>query len=198
MNFQEMTNDVVKWFKIRKNMYGILAWIFIIFLLAGDFHYWAGAIETVDGKTIVPPPPQENVTVEGDYTVAFETLGPTSGSFTFGRPNTEDDSDLVPFEVKENAAVIYINLTADGSGARSDLDLYILDPSGKVQGSSASPEASEAAVVDAKSCKRGGAGTWNAKVDPYTGFNLQYTLDVTIGYKIYENESCDDGGVCLE
>ena len=197
MNLQEMTNDLVKWFKIRKNMYGILAWIGIIVLLAGDFHYWAGAIETVGAKENDDVDDEIIIEVtEGNYTITFEKLAPSSGSFAVGRPQTEDDSDMVPFEVKENACIGWVNLTGDGTG-RPDLDLYILDPKGKVQASAASPEASEAAVIDEKSFKRGGPGTWIAKVDPYTGFNLQYSLDITIGYKIYENESCE-GDACYD
>ena len=148
-----------------------------------------------DFRNEVPEEHGGNQTDE-NYTVTFETLPLASGSFVAGRPNTQDDSALVPFAVRENAFVIYVNLTGDGS-IRPDLDLYVQDPSGKVQGSAASPEASENAVVDEKGCKRGGAGTWNAQVDPYTGLNLQYSVAITIGYKVYENASCEDG-VCYE
>ncbi len=197
MDFQGIINDVSKWFRIRKNMYGVLAWIAIVFLLAGDFSYWAGAIEVADKTTDTGSDDDDDKIIpEGNFTVVFEKLPPVSGSFPVGRPQTQNDAAQHPFEVKADACIGWVNLTGSGVG-RPDIDLYIMDPKGKVQASAATPEASESAIIKEKNFNRGGPGTWIAVVDPYSGFNLEYTLDITIGYKAYDNASCEDD-ICYD
>lgn len=194
MDVNKIVKDVTNWFKIKKNMYGLLGFIAIIAILAMDFSYWAAHVSAIaygeQEEIAAPPLPAENYTIKAVEALNEEGYAPVPDAGT-GAMAQEFE-----FVIEKNATKAIINLThTGGGGIRPDLDLYIYDPKGKQVGSSASPEADESAVLDEKTLRRSGPGTYKAVVDPYTGVNIQFTITAVVYYKVPVNESCV-GEVC--
>lgn len=70
---------------------------------------------------------------------------------------------------------------ATTTAGKSDLDLYLLDPAGRVIASSTTPYESEEVRLQAEQVKALGPGTYTVRVDVYSGVGTRFDLDVLKG-----------------
>ncbi len=174
-------DEIIKWTRIKRNFYGVIAWMLIILLLAGDFAYWASAIDT-------DPPPKKKKVVPGEvnYTVIFEVPIDTSISIQFARPQTDSDSVEFSFPVNENATIGFINVTIWSGVLNPSMKVYLYDSIGNTIYMSQNAEIYVLIILDNKTLEAGGLGEWKIKVDPYSGINISFDTTVTIGYLVPE------------
>jgi hypothetical protein len=186
---------VVKWLKAPKTLKGIAGMTVIIIILAIDFWWWAENTNIIAAATIVGG--GDDGVVEGDNwtygldideTITGTLLAPSGGIF-----RSEGLSIATyDFEVSENAVLGFVNVSVTSTNARPDFDLRVYGPDGDSVGESATEEANEHIEIDERVFNRTGPGTYEAEVDNYSSFYIQYTLTIQIYIKVPIEEG-DEG-----
>lgn len=185
----------IKYITTPKTMKGMAGMAVIIIILAIDFAWWAGNIEVTAVAAAIGGGDSE--IVEGDNwtygldideTITGTLLAPSGGIF-----RSEGLSIATyEFEVSENAVLGFVNVTVTSSNARPDFDLRVYGPDGDSVGESATEEANEHIEIDARVFNRTGPGTYEAEVDNYSSFYVQYTLTIQIYIKVPIEEPEED------
>lgn len=188
-----LIDNIIKWFKAPKTLYGIAGMIVIIIVLALDFAYWAGAIEVGSfstGETVE----EENETVEWEevlvYTFEQEDTILAPG---FGQVSNSNTAKIYEFPVEENASKAEIITTHTGNAIRPDVDLYIYGPDGEQVGSSAGSNAEEGVQLDERDFERNGYGNYVAEVRNFSNIAITYKITIDVYYKIPANETSEPG-----
>lgn len=197
-----LIDNIIKWFKAPKTLYGIAGMIVIIIVLALDFAYWAGAIEVGSatsgsgggGGGEEPEVPDDyDVTISGNLEhgrkmYAFQQL--TNDPRGEGEGETYN---LYPVPVEANISEIQI--VSDGDGGRpridggdsNDIDLYLYAPEkeagGNFESTDPDHEAATPYIEEAIKISRPlELGNWTLRVDCYTGNNVQYNIQIQVFY----------------
>jgi hypothetical protein len=184
-------DDVLKWFTAPKTIKGIAGMVVIVIVLALDFAYWAGAIDTTDLGS-----EEEEVVVEENETIEFEvwhfedeaTL-PIPGG---GIINNDFTSDSYPFPVNENASNATIKTTHTGSNPRPDVDLALFAPDGQEIPHTNGPDAEEKAELSDRDFERFGYGDYTVEVRNYSSFRVQYKITIDV-YNPILNTTSEEG-----
>jgi hypothetical protein len=190
-------DDVRKWFFAPKTIKGIAGMIVIVIVLALDFAYWAGAIDTTDlgsGEEELGEGEEEakNWTLE---LVQDEQTGSLLAPSPFGFVSLEDvQFRNHEFEVEEDGYEAYVNATvSEGStDARPDLELIVFDADGNQVAEERTEAANEVAKIEERELNV--TGTWTARVENYSSFDIDYTLTIEIFYKIPIEVTEEDEG----
>jgi hypothetical protein len=185
----------IKWFKTPKTQRGIAGMAVIIIVLAIDFAWWAGNIEVTAATTIIGSGDDEVVEgdnwtygIDIDETMTGTLLIPSGGIFKSEGLSTAS----YEFEVNENAALGFVNVSVTSNKARPDFDLVVYGPDGDSIGESKTEEANEHIEIDERVFNRTGPGTYVAEVDNYSSFFISYELTIQIYVKVPIEE--DDEG----
>ncbi|UCE39223.1 MAG: hypothetical protein JSW00_08410 [Thermoplasmata archaeon] len=180
-------DNIIKWFKTPKTQKGIAGMIVIVIVLALDFAYWAGAIE-VTGMTSGSEGGEEGEGAASNFTLELESeefsdslIAPSPLGLASIEGLQYNNHD---FEVKENGYEAYVNATVSGGSpsARPDLELIVYDADGHVVSEQRTEAANEVAKIEEHELNV--TGTWTARVENYSSFNIGYTLTIDIFYKI--------------
>jgi hypothetical protein len=185
-------DEIIKWFKRPKTLYGIVGMVGIIIILAADFAYWAGAIDVIglDGEEVEEEVEDvietEEVNVYHDEqvdTILIPGFGVIGGSAT---------TMTYDFPVEDNATRATIITTNQGNNARPDIDLYIYGPDGSEVASSAGATADEAVELDYKDFERKGYGQYTAEVRNFSNVAATYEIVIDV-YKEMPVNQTDEG-----
>ncbi len=205
-----LIDNIIKWFKAPKTLYGIAGMIVIIIVLALDFAYWAGAIDVGStGSGSGENGDGEEVEIPDDYLDAFsDSL--ERGSYRrpmIPDPRGEEEGvtyNLYTFPIEINRSEITI--TSDGdpgspprgdSGDRNDIDLYLYRPgndaSGDLETTNPDYQAATPYIAEKFEDDDLDPGNWTLRVDCYTGSNVQYDIEIVVTYSL-GNETDEEGG----
>ncbi len=187
-----LVDDIIKWFRIPKTLYGIAGLIGIIIILAADFAYWAGAIDVRN--------PDADVTVEEeDIEVETEEINVYHDEQTdtillpgFGQIGGSGTTITYDFPVEDNATRATIITTNQGNNARPDIDLYIYGPDGSEVANSAGSTADEAVELDYKDFERNGYGQYTAEVRNFSSPAVTYEIVMDVYKEVTVNQT-DEG-----
>jgi hypothetical protein len=179
-------DDVRKWFLAPKTIKGIAGMTVIVIVLALDFAYWAGAIKVTDlasGEEELGEGEEEakNWTLE---LVQDEQTGSLFAPSPLGQVSIENvQYRNHEFDVEEDGYEAYVNATvSEGStNARPDLELIVYDADGNQVAEERTEAANEVAKIEERELNV--TGTWTARVENYSSFNIDYTLTIEIFYK---------------
>lgn len=197
-----LVDDITKWLKKPRNQKGFVIFIVIIFILALDFAYWAGAIDVnFFGSDEGGVEEEEDVVIPDDY-----DSGELSGSLAHGRqmyafqqftadPRGEGEGEtynLYPVPIETNNSEVQIVSDGDGGrpridgGDRNDIDLYLYAPDKEAGGDfdSTDPDyqGASASIQEQISEKIRIPGNWTLRVDCYTGEDVSYTVQIQVFY----------------
>lgn len=196
-----LIDNIIKWFKAPKTLYGIAGMIVIIIVLALDFAYWAGAID------VGSPSSGSNGGGDDDEVVLPDDYLEThTDSLEHGRmiapqvPHPQGEGEGVTYNlysvpVESNRSEIEIVSSGDGGsppridgGDRNDIDLYLYKPGKNAGGDfdSTEPdyEAATQYIDEGLSEDKLEPGNWTLRVECYTGNNFQYTVEIQILYAL--------------
>jgi hypothetical protein len=179
-------DDVRKWFLAPKTIKGIAGMTVIVIVLALDFAYWAGAIKVTDlasGEEELGEGEEEakNWTLE---LVQDEQTGSLFAPSPLGLVSLENvQYRNHEFDVEEDGYEAYINATvSEGStNARPDLELIVYDADGNQVAEERTEATNEVAKIEERELNV--TGTWTARVENYSSFDIDYTLTIEIFYK---------------
>ena len=188
-----LIDNILKWFKTPKTLYGIAGMIVIIIVLALDFAYWAGAIN-VGSPSNSGTGEGENETGEWEEVPVYHfEQEDTIMAPGFGQINNEYTSKRYDFPVEENASKAEIITTHTGITIRPDVDLYVYGPDGEQVGNSAGSNAEEGVKLDDKVFEQHGIGNYVAEVRNYKNINIQYEITIDVYYMVPANETSETG-----
>jgi len=198
----KVIDDFMKWVKKPRNIQGIAVFIVLVFILALDFAYWAGAIELGDlGGDGGGGGGEEEQIVPEDY-----DSGVISDSLQHGRkmyafqqllddPRGEGEGEtynLYPVPIETNTSEVLIVSDGDGGrpridgGDRNDVDLYLYAPDKEAGGNfeSTDPDyqGASSSIQEAISERIRIPGNWTLRVDCYTGEDVTYTIQIQVFY----------------
>ncbi|MDG6220824.1 MAG: hypothetical protein QCI38_05175 [Candidatus Thermoplasmatota archaeon] len=191
MDIEKIMNDTMKWFKNPKTVKALAMYFGVTILLALDFAFWAGAIETIE----LGASPVDDVIIDdgGDtenYTLFSKVLLEQSGSGGIMSGSSGATSTIVDFVVDEGCTRLLVNLTVSSSRLRPDYDLHVTSPDGKSY-AAATETANEQLEVVAKGNGTLPAGTWKCELI-YWSATLGSTWELTaVGWFM---EECGDDG----
>ena len=183
MSYMDM---VKKWLFSPKTIKGTVGMAIILLVLAADFWWWANNIDISGNVAGAGTNGDGNQVEEWEIVRDVDESIPDSLTLpSFGRIIIVGTSvKSYDFEVKERAVLGFINVTVTGTNAKPDLDLRVYGPDGKMVGESATTEADEKVFLNETSLNRTGPGTYTAKVENFSSFNVQYTLTIQIDIKV--------------
>ena len=110
------------------------------------------------------------------------------GDIAGGGPGELVPDEQVPFTVNETVVKISVVLSWDPQS--HDLDLEVLDASGKIAGSSGNAPGETETVEITKRIK---PGEWKAEIDPFFTANVHYKLEITFTHEVEIGGSGDGG-----
>jgi hypothetical protein len=182
-----LVDYLMKWFKTKKNLYSLGAFIVIMLLMAWNFSYWAGEIQIKSG-IIGSAGGSQGEGEEENWVYQLDVEEDVSGTLLIPSAGVFQSEDLsiaiIEFEVKETAVLGFVNVTVSSTRARPDFDLEVFGPNGESVGESKTEEADESIQIKEKQFNKTGPGTYKAQVENYSSFYIQYSLTIRIYIKV--------------
>lgn len=182
-------DDIIKWFKKPKNIYGVVGMAGIMIILAADFAYWAGAIDVIPLGEEEAEEVVEEVTETEEVNIYHDEQTDTIMAPGLNIINNDFTSKRYTFPVEDNASRATIITTDQGNNFRPDVDLYIYGPDGSEVASSADATADEAVELDYKDFENKGYGTYTAEVRNFSNLAITYKIEIDVFKEMPVNQT---------
>lgn len=185
-----LTDYLLKWVSVKKNIYGLALFTVIMLILAADFAYWASAISIDDTASVSQSEEEDEEQVQWEEVLVYHfeqedtIMAPGVGIFKESYTTKSYD-----FPVEENASKAEITTTHTGNSLSPDVDLEVFGADGESAGSSGNQDAEEAVHLDERDFKSHGFGTYRADVHNFRNIAITYKITIDVYYKVPANET---------
>lgn len=188
-----LMDDIIKWFRKPKTLYGIAGLVAIVIILAADFAYWAGAIDVLEPSSDVTDVEEEIEVETEEVNIYHDEQTDTIYAPGFNYIINDYTAVQYPFTVEDNATRATVITTNQGNNFRPDVDLYVYGPDGNEVSRSAGSTADEAVQLDYKDFEREGYGQYTAEVRNYSNIAITYEIVIDV-YKEMPVNQTEEGG----
>jgi hypothetical protein len=185
-----LTDFLLKWVSVKKNIYGLALFTVIMLILAADFAYWASAIEIDDTASVSQSEEEDEEQIEWEEVLVYHFEQEDTLILPgFGQVGGSSTTKSYDFPVEENASKAEITTTHTGTNVSPDVDLKVFGADGEEAGSSGNQDAEEAIYLNDRDIKRHGFGTYRADVHNFRNLAITYKITIDVYYKLPANET---------